>query len=294
MIDRKLSRKGRKFSGRRRWQSSLRAPSTMWRAREATLERRRKRARWWRTSLLSCSIGKVRSLPVNSCSSGISRWKPSQSSVRKTLPSIPILSSSRRQVASSRPPSSQARVRRATGSQARQSRTLFFPVHEVPHLVDLDDAARRRGRGRRRLLAGLADPLVDREVADPEQLGDHALADVAQGVEQHRQRPHRRRPAAGRRGREAAAARLAAVALMAVRHAVPEERSTAAMLAAKLGHGHLLAQGHERGGKRYLLNVKCLGERHPRHRTEEEGSEALLIVNKGRPHGLPLILAVVR
>ena len=44
--DRKLSRNGRKFPGCRRWQSSLRAPSTMWRAREVTLERRRKRARW--------------------------------------------------------------------------------------------------------------------------------------------------------------------------------------------------------------------------------------------------------
>src|SRR3954471_5642217 len=50
----------------------------MCRAREVTLERRRKRARWWRTSLLSCSVGKVRSLPVNSCSAGIRRWKPSR------------------------------------------------------------------------------------------------------------------------------------------------------------------------------------------------------------------------
>src|SRR3954454_22065709 len=48
------------------------------------------------------------------------------SSVRKIRPSMPTLSRSRRQVASSRPPSSQARVRRATGSKARQSQTLFF------------------------------------------------------------------------------------------------------------------------------------------------------------------------
>ena len=47
---------------------------------------------------------------------GISRRKPSQSSVRKIRPSGPTLSRSRRQVASSRPPNSQARVRRATGS----------------------------------------------------------------------------------------------------------------------------------------------------------------------------------
>src|SRR4051812_29928509 len=133
-----------------------------------------------------------------------------------------------------------------------------FPVHEVPHLVDLDDVVFRCGRRRGRRLAGRPDPLVDRDVAHPEQLGDHPLADVAQGVEQDRQRPHRRRLAAGRRRREAAAAGVAAVALVAVRHAVPDERSTAAVLAAKLGHGHLLAQGHERGGKRYLLQVKCL------------------------------------
>src|SRR3954470_9030645 len=76
--------------------------------------------------LLSCSIGKVRSLPVKSCSAGISRWKPSRSSVTKTWPSMPTLSRSRRQVASSRPPSSRARVRRATGSKARQTQALFF------------------------------------------------------------------------------------------------------------------------------------------------------------------------
>src|SRR3954447_21921104 len=141
---------------------------------------------------------------------------------------------------------------------SREERPCFFPVHEVPHLVDLHDVVSRRGRGRRRLLAGRLDPLVDRDVAHPEQLGDHPLADVAQGVEQHRQRLHRRRLAAGRRGREAAAARLAAVALMAARHAVPDERSTAAMLAAKLGHGYLLARGHERGGKRHLLEPVLL------------------------------------
>src|SRR4051795_10483358 len=235
-MDRKLSRIGRKFSGRRRWQSSPSAPSTTWRAREVTLERRRKRARWWRTSLLSCSIGKVKSLPVKGCSAGISRWKPSQSSVRKTLPSTPTLSSSRRQVASSRPPSSQAKVRRATGSKARQTQTLFFPVHEVPHLVDLHDVVRGSGRRRRGTLAGRPDPLVDGDVAHPEQPGDHALADVAQGVEQDRQRPHRRRLASRRGRREGASAGLAAVPLAAVRHAVPDECPAPAMLAAQLSH----------------------------------------------------------
>ena len=51
-------------------------------------------------------------------------------------------------------------------------------------IVDLDDAARRRGRRHRRLLAGRPDPFVDRDVAHPEQLGDHPLADAAQAVEQ--------------------------------------------------------------------------------------------------------------
>src|SRR3954452_15169299 len=250
--DRKLLRSGRKFSGCRRWQSSLRAPSTMCRAREVTLERRRKRARWWRTSPLSCSIAKVRSLPAKCCSSGMSRRKPSQSSVTKTLPSTPTLSSSRRR----RRRCLRRRPCRAVAGKSRhhahptprpgfavpQDRRLarakpcFFPVHEVPHLVDLDDVVLRRGRRRGRSLAGRADPLVDGDVADPEQLGDHALADVAQGVEQHRQRLHRRRLAPGRGRREAAAARLAAVALAAVRHAVPDERSAPAVLAAQPAH----------------------------------------------------------
>ena len=106
----------------------------------------------------------------------------------------------------------------------------------MPHLVDLHDVVGGCGRRRRRVLAGRADPLVDRDVADPEELGDHALADVAERVEQHRQRLHRRRLAARRRRREVAAARLAAVALVAGRHAVPDERRAPAMLAGQIGH----------------------------------------------------------
>src|SRR3954468_17658817 len=110
--------------------------------------------------------------------------------------------------------------------------TQFHGKEPEPWIVELQ----RCGRGRRRALAGRPDPLVDRDVADPEQLGDHPLADVAQGVEQHRQRLHRRRLAAGRRGREVAAAGVAAVALAAVRHAVPDERSAPAALAAQPAH----------------------------------------------------------
>ena len=77
----------------------------------------------------------------------------------------------------------------------------------------------------------------DRDVADPEQLGDHALAGVAQAMEQHRQRPHRRRLAALRRGGEVAAARLAAVALVTSRRAVLDERRPSAPPAADLAHG---------------------------------------------------------
>src|SRR5436309_15355010 len=166
-------------------------------------------------------------------SSGISRRKPSHSSVTKTCPSMPTLSRSRRQVASQRPPTSQARVRRATGSKARQSQT-FFPVHEVPHLVDLHDLAGRLARGLRRGLAGRAQPPVDRDVADAQELGDHALAGVAQAVEQDRQGLHGLGFAALRRGGEVAAAGLAEVALVAPYRAVLDERRPGAPLAAHL------------------------------------------------------------
>src|SRR4051812_43812266 len=147
---------------------------------------------------------------------------------------MPTLSRSRRQVASSRPPNSQARVRRATGSKARQSQTLFFPVHEVPHLVDLHDLARRLARGLRRRLAGRAQPPVDRDVADAQELGDHALAGVAHGVEQDRQGLHGLGFAALRRGGEVAAAGLAEGALVAPYPAVLDERRPGAPLAAHL------------------------------------------------------------
>src|SRR4051795_6264859 len=201
--------------------------------------------------LLSCSIGKVRSLPVKSCSAGISRGKPSQSSVRKIRPSMPTLSRSRRQVASSRPPNSQARVRRATGSKARQSRTLFFSRSRSatshrsarPRSTARPRApARPRRRGARpprprhggRGLAGGAQPPVDRDVADAQELGDHALAGVAHGVKQDRQGLHGLGFAALRRGGEVAAAGLAEVALVAPYRAVLDERRPGAPLAAHL------------------------------------------------------------
>src|SRR4051812_27294029 len=84
-IDRKLSRIGRKFSGRRRWQSSLSAPSTMWRAREGTFERRRKRAGWGGAAPLSCSIGEGRGLPGENRASRVSPGEPPPSAVRKTV-----------------------------------------------------------------------------------------------------------------------------------------------------------------------------------------------------------------
>src|SRR3954468_7322757 len=147
---------------------------------------------------------------------------------------MPTLSRSRRQVASSRPPNFQARVRRAAGSKARQSQTLFFPVHEVPHLVSLHDLARRLARRLRRGLAGRAQPPVDRDVADAQELGDHALAGVARGVEQDRQGLHGLGLAALRRGGEVAAAGLAEVALVAPYRAVLDERRPGAPLAAHL------------------------------------------------------------
>src|SRR5207237_8308971 len=109
-----------------------------------------------------------------------------------------------------------------------------FPVHEVPHLFDLHDLARRLARGLRRGLAGRAQPPVDRDVADARELGDHALAGVAHGVEQDRQGLHGLGFAALRRGGEVAAAGLAEVALVAPYPAVLDERRPGAPLAAHL------------------------------------------------------------
>jgi hypothetical protein len=90
-----------------------------------------------------------------------------------------------------------------------------------------------------------SDPSLFRKQAEEVGLGLHSIhisnantAPRGQGahLEQDRQRLHRRRLAAGRRGREAAAARLAAVALAAVRHAVPDVRPAPAMLAAQPAH----------------------------------------------------------
>src|SRR5436190_1879655 len=86
----------------------------------------------------------------------------------------------------------------------------------------------------RRGLAGRAQPPVDRDVADAQELGDHALAGVAHGVEQDRQGLHGLGFAALRRGGEVAAAGLAEVALVAPYRAVLDERRPGAPLAAHL------------------------------------------------------------
>src|SRR4051794_9526365 len=83
-------------------------------------------------------------------------------------------------------------------------------------------------------LAGRAQPPVDRDVADAQELGDHALAGVAHGVEQDRQGLHGLGLAALRRGGEVAAAGLAEVALVAPYRAVLDERRPGAPLAAHL------------------------------------------------------------
>src|SRR3954447_21067230 len=111
---------------------------------------------------------------------------------------------------------------------------VFFPVHEVPHLIYLHDLARRLARGLRRGLAGRAHPPVDRDVAHAQEPGDHALAGVAHGVEQDRQGLHGLGFAALRRGDEVAAAGLAEVALVAPHRAVLDERRPGAPLAAHL------------------------------------------------------------
>src|SRR4051812_33484118 len=124
--------------------------------------------------------------------------------------------------------------RRHTARQRSTPDPLPCKLQEVPHLVDLYDLARRLARGLRRGLAGRAQPPVDRDVADAQELGDHALAGVAHGVEQDRQGLHGLGFAALRRGREVAAAGLAEVALVAPYPAVPDERRPGAPLAAHL------------------------------------------------------------
>src|SRR4051795_6265512 len=109
-----------------------------------------------------------------------------------------------------------------------------YKLQEVPHLVDLHDLARRLARGLRRGLAGRAQPPVDRDVADAQELGDHAPAGVARGVEQDRQGLHGLGFAALRRGGEVAAAGLAEVALVAPHRAVLDERRPGAPLASHL------------------------------------------------------------
>src|SRR3982751_2098494 len=107
------------------------------------------------------------------------------------------------------------------------------PVKAFP-VVDLHDLARRLARGLRRGLAGGAQPPVDRDVADAQELGDHALAGVAHGVEQDRQGLHGLGFAALRRGGDVAAAGLAEVALVAPYRAVLDERRPGAPLASHL------------------------------------------------------------
>src|SRR4051794_39984441 len=147
---------------------------------------------------------------------------------------MPTSSRSRRQVASSPHPTPRPGFAVPQGRRPARAEPCFFPVHEVRHLVDLHDLARRLARGLRRGLAGRAQPPVDRDVADARELGDHALAGVAHGVEQDRQGLHGLGFAALRRGGEVAAAGLAEVALVAPYRAVLDERRPGAPLAAHL------------------------------------------------------------
>ncbi len=110
----------------------------------------------------------------------------------------------------------------------------------MPHLVERDDDLTGVS-GRLGKIAGLgANPVQNRDVADPENAGDGAKTHVAHGVKQHRQRLHRRRLAARRRLREIASARLAVIALHLAHNTILYMIRRAAALAANVRHGGLL------------------------------------------------------
>src|ERR1700753_1669413 len=85
-------------------------------------------------------------------------------------------------MASSRPPSTQATVRRATGSYARQIQSLQVFFEKMPHLIERDNDGLSR-HGRFGQPAGfVANPLENRDIADPEKASDAAKAHIAHGI----------------------------------------------------------------------------------------------------------------
>lgn len=106
----------------------------------------------------------------------------------------------------------------------------------MPHLVEGHDDDAAFDLRLRQLARLVADPTQHRHVGNAEQAAYGAKAHIAHGVEQRRQRLHRRRLAARRRHGEVASATAAVVALMTANDPVLSEVLRATALAADLGH----------------------------------------------------------
>jgi hypothetical protein len=106
----------------------------------------------------------------------------------------------------------------------------------MPHLVEGHDDDAAFDLRLRQLARLVADPTQHRYVGNAEQAAYGAKAHIAHGVEQRRQRLHRRRLAARRRHGEVASATAAVVALMSANDPVLSEVLRATALAADLGH----------------------------------------------------------
>lgn len=110
-------------------------------------------------------------------------------------------------------------------------------MDEMPHLVEHQDHLLAFDFRLGQLARFATNPFEHRHVGDAEQAGDRAKAHVSHGIEQRRQRLHRRRPAARRRHGEVASAVVAVVALMAANDPVLLEVRRATALADDVGHG---------------------------------------------------------
>lgn len=145
------------------------------------------------------------------------------------------------------------RLAEPQGHRLAKSRACELFLDEMPHLVERHDHQSALGFGVGQFARFVADPFEHRDVGDPEQAGDRAKTHISHGVEQCRQRLHRRRLAVRRRHGEIATARPAVVALVASNDPVLLEVTRAAALAANLGHGPALDDSVENQGIQQFL-----------------------------------------
>ena len=110
----------------------------------------------------------------------------------------------------------------------------------MPHLVESEHDLIGGDGGLGKLTGFGANPVQNRDIADPENTSDGAKAHVAHGVEQQRQGLHRRRLAPRRRRREITTAGQAAIALQPAHHSILYVIPRAAALAANVRHGGLI------------------------------------------------------